>query len=73
LRTFCDDTDETALDYVQRVNRVVDHMVQHLDDPLPLETLAEVAYFSRFHFHRVFKLLMGETIKLLSQLLVRGQ
>lgn len=62
MRTSCDNTDDTSLDYVQRVNRVVDYIVDHLEDPLPLETVAEVAYFSPFHFHRVFKLLMGETI-----------
>ena len=33
---------------------VVEHIDQHLDEPLELETLAGVAPFSPFHFHRLF-------------------
>lgn len=62
MRTSSRDTDDTALDYVQRVNRVIDHIVDNLVDPLRLDTVAEIACFSPFHFHRVFKQLMGETI-----------
>jgi len=53
---------DTSLDYVQRVNRAIDYIVSRLDEPLPLETVAKVAHFSPFHFHRVFKSLMGETL-----------
>ncbi len=53
---------DTSLDYVQRVNRAIDYIVSRLDEPLPLETVARVAHFSPFHFHRVFKSLMGETL-----------
>ncbi len=49
-------------DYVERVNRAIDHIVRHLDEPLPLETVARVACFSPFHFHRVFRALVGETL-----------
>jgi len=62
LRTSRENSYETGLDYVQRVNRVVDYIIAHLEQPLPLETIAGVAYFSPFHFHRVFKALMGETL-----------
>ncbi len=43
------------------VNRVIDHVVQNLERSLTLETLAQVAHFSPYHFHRIFKALMGET------------
>jgi len=48
-------------EYSQRMNRVLDHIDRHLDQPLELDTLADVAHFSRFHFHRVFSAWVGET------------
>jgi AraC family transcriptional regulator len=50
------------VDYVERVNRAIDHVLAHLDEPLPLERVARAASFSPFHFHRVFKALVGETL-----------
>jgi AraC family transcriptional regulator len=51
-----------ALAYVERVNRAIDYILQHLDQPLKLEVVAKVACFSPFHFHRIFRLLVGESI-----------
>jgi AraC family transcriptional regulator len=48
--------------YVDRMHRVTEYIDQHLDQFLDLETLAEVAHFSPFHFHRLFSALMGETL-----------
>ena len=45
------------------MNRVVDHIQTHLADPLDLEQLAAVACFSPFHFHRLFRAWMGETLQ----------
>ncbi len=50
------------LDYVDRVNRAIDHVLRHLDEPLPLEEVAKVACFSAFHFHRIFRTIVGETL-----------
>jgi AraC family transcriptional regulator len=44
------------------VNRALDHIVRNLDRPLRLEEVAERAFFSPFHFHRVFKAVVGETV-----------
>lgn len=49
-------------EYVARLNRVVDHIYAHLGEDLSLESLARVAAFSRFHFHRIFRAMMGETV-----------
>ena len=49
-------------EYTARINRVVDYIEAHLDEDLSLETLAQVAHFSRFHFHRIFHAMMGETL-----------
>jgi AraC family transcriptional regulator len=50
------------IDYVERVNRAIDHIVRNLAEPLRLEDVSEAAGFSPFHFHRVFKSLLGETL-----------
>jgi AraC family transcriptional regulator len=46
--------------YMRRINRVIDHITDHLTEPLPLEELARRAHFSPFHFHRIFRALVGE-------------
>ena len=51
-----------AIDYVERVNRAMDHIVRNLAQPLSLQEVSEAADFSPFHFHRVFKALVGETL-----------
>jgi AraC family transcriptional regulator len=48
-----------ADDYWARFRRVLAHVDAHLDEPLPLEELAGVAAFSKFHFHRQFSALFG--------------
>ena len=55
-------SDGNRLDYEQRVNRVIDHIRAHLADELSLATLARVAAFSPFHFHRLFRAITGETL-----------
>jgi AraC family transcriptional regulator len=44
------------------MHRVLAHIDEHLEQPLDLNTLAEVACFSPFHFHRLFSAWMGETL-----------
>ena len=52
----------TYNDYVQRINKVVAYINNHLDEALELKTLANEAALSDFHFHRIFKALKGEAI-----------
>jgi len=49
-------------EYVSRINRVIDYIEAHIGEHLSLETLAQVANFSRFHFHRIFSAMVGETL-----------
>jgi AraC family transcriptional regulator len=63
LRTDKKTEGEAPVDYVARVNRAIDYIVHNLRQPLKLEDVAEAAGFSPFHFHRVFKGLIGETLK----------
>jgi AraC family transcriptional regulator len=48
-------------EYTQRINRTIDYIDRHLDEPLPLDRLADVAAFSKYHFHRIFYAHVGET------------
>ncbi len=48
-------------EYESRMHRVLAYIDEHLEQPLDLNTLAEVAYFPPFHFHRLFSAWMGET------------
>jgi AraC family transcriptional regulator len=54
---------ETEQVYRERILRVLVHIQNHLDEALPLEELARVAHFSPFHFHRVFRGMVGESLK----------
>jgi AraC family transcriptional regulator len=53
----------TEQDYHERIVRTLAYIQRHLDDELELENLAAVAAFSRFHFHRVFRGLVGESLQ----------
>ncbi len=48
--------------YADRMQKVTEYIDRHLDRPLNLDTLAAVAHFSPFHFHRLFAAWMGETV-----------
>lgn len=49
-------------EYTRRIDRVIDYLRDHLDKPLKLEDLAKVACFSKYHFHRIFSTMTGETV-----------
>lgn len=54
---------QTTLEtYRQRLLRTFVYIQAHLDDELDLEKLSEVAGFSPYHFHRIFKAFTGETL-----------
>ncbi len=52
----------TLDDDKQRILRVMLHVQDHLDDPLDLSRLGDVAAFSPRHFYRVFKGLAGPVV-----------
>jgi AraC family transcriptional regulator len=49
-------------EYLARIERVVDYVYAHCGEDLTIDDLADVAAFSRFHFHRMFSALLGETV-----------
>ena len=52
----------TAIDYKKRVCQAMDFISQNLDRDLSLEEIAQSASFSMYHFHRIFKAVLGETV-----------
>jgi AraC family transcriptional regulator len=48
--------------YRQRILTVQLYIQEHLDEELSLDRLARVAHFSPYHFHRLFRALVGENL-----------
>lgn len=53
---------EWLVSRVRAVQRALEHIESHLDGPLPLRTLADVARLSPYHFARVFRRETGESL-----------
>ena len=53
--------EDTILHHRERLNAVLLHIQENLDAPLTVETLAAVAGFSPFYFHRIFAAYLHET------------
>ncbi len=53
---------EIQADYKNRINLVFEFIDEYLELDLSLNVVSEIAFFSPFHFHRVFKFITGETI-----------
>jgi AraC family transcriptional regulator len=52
----------TVIDYKKRVFRAMNFISQNIERDLSLEEIAQAASFSVFHFHRIFKAAVGETV-----------
>jgi AraC family transcriptional regulator len=48
--------------YETRLNRVLDHIHDHLDEPLDIGRLADIACLSPYHWHRIYQAMYGETV-----------
>ncbi len=56
------DKEELRKVYISRINKVMNFVENNLDKELPLSYISEIAYFSPFHFHRIFSAITGETL-----------
>jgi len=54
---------DTLQDYQERMLQVLVHIQNNLDQGPTLEELAELAHFSPFHLHRIFRGMVGESLK----------
>lgn len=50
-----------ADEYKSRINRVIDYIDTHYSQQFTLDELASASNFSKFHFHRIFHAITGET------------
>lgn len=50
-----------ASEYKSRINKALDYIETNIEKQFSLEELAGVANFSKFHFHRIFHSIIGET------------
>jgi AraC family transcriptional regulator len=53
---------KTSEIYKRRINKVIDYVNNNLDKSISLEELASIAFFSPFHFHRIFVAVTGESV-----------
>lgn len=54
--------DPIRIEYINRVNKALQFIDMNLDAELSLETVADIAHYSPFHFHRIFKDLINEPL-----------
>jgi len=55
-------SDKIAKENIARLNTAITFIEENLSEKLTLEIVAEKAHFSPFHFHRLFKIIVGETV-----------
>lgn len=54
--------EDTQHEYYKAINRVLEYIQNHLHENTNLKTLAGIANISPFHFHRIFKSTIGESL-----------
>ncbi len=50
------------MDWIQGIQRAIDHIEDHITEKIDYEDLARVAYSSGYHFQRVFGIVCGMTL-----------
>lgn len=53
--------EQSKQEYIARINGIMEYIEQHIDQPINLYAMAQIAHFSPFHFHRIFTVMVGET------------
>ncbi|WP_299252016.1 GyrI-like domain-containing protein [uncultured Aquimarina sp.] len=51
-------------EYINRINLTLQFIDEYLDSNLSLDIVSDVAMYSPFHFHRIFKAVIGETLNI---------
>ena len=52
----------TKHSYRQRLERVINHISDNLSEDLDVNQLAEIANFSPYHFHRIYREIISEPV-----------
>jgi AraC family transcriptional regulator len=53
---------DTQKFYSEQINRVMAYISNHLSEPLDMEALAGIGNYSSFHFHRIMRAYLGESL-----------
>ena len=48
--------------YFERINKVIQYINNHLDENPDISKLAEIGNYSPYHFHRIMKAYLGESL-----------
>jgi len=48
--------------YFERINKVIYFINNHLDESLEVKKLAQLGNYSPFHFHRIMRAYLGESL-----------
>lgn len=51
------------MNYQQQLEKVIKFIGQHLDEKLELAQLSDIAFFSKYHFHRIFTAYTGLSLQ----------
>jgi len=52
----------SKITYTQRINTIFTYINNNLESDLSLETIAKIANYSPYHFHRIFKTITKEPL-----------
>ena len=50
------------MNYIDSVNRAIEFIEENLKSPVQVEDIAAAAFYSKYHFQRLFSLMIGETV-----------
>ncbi|MBN2694020.1 GyrI-like domain-containing protein [bacterium] len=53
---------KNQIEYIKRVNDSIDYIVKNMKEKISIDDLAKISCFSKFHFHRIFKSVIGENV-----------
>lgn len=53
---------ETQQVYAERVNLIIEYINENLHEKLNIKQLAEISHFSPYHFHRIIRVFLGESL-----------
>lgn len=53
---------QNSNEYLHRIHIVQDYIENHLKEPILLDDLTNISGFSKYHFHRIFKSIVGESL-----------
>lgn len=53
---------QTQQFYAERVNIVIEYINEHLHEQLDIKKLAQISHFSPYHFHRIIRVFLGESL-----------